>query len=801
MKTVSLLWMLIFFSTLAKAQMPMLSADGSVTVKKPEASFTFTPYSRNVVKVVMQPNGYKTNEAISDAVMAKPINSVAKVNSARDADYVISLGNVQFVSKGDTFFFGNKRNAFLANGMENGDYKGFRFVMSDGEKIFGGGERALPQNRRGYKFNLYNGPAYGYGLGQENLNYSVPVLTSSNNYALFFDNPSKGYVDIGKTAGEILEYGACSNQLNFFLIVGKSYEEILLSYHALTGTQPLPPRYAMGNFQSRFGYTSEKDLMDIKTKMKETEVPMDAVIIDLFWFGDSIKGTLGNLSWVNKKAWPNPAKMIGGLRRDGIKTILITEPFIVDSTLNYTISKKYHAVDSSGKPFLIKNFYFGKAGLIDMFRKDSRDWFWTKYQEQMRIGVDNWWGDLGEPETHPSDVFHNLKDLGFKRMFKADEVHNLYGHYWTKMLFEKYAAFYPDKRLFSLNRSGFAGTQRYGIIPWTGDVGRNWSGLQAQMPVLLGMSMSGVPYVHSDAGGFAGGEKDEELYVRWLQFAQYTPIFRPHGTELTTKDPGAISFPSEPALHPQPYIGIVKKVVENRYSLLPHNYTLAYQQSVLGKPLISPLYYYFGSDSNSYKVEDEYMWGSDMLIAPVTQKGATSRRIYLPQGKWYNYATMLPKQGGYWFTDSADLEHIPVYAKEGSFIVTNNTSIQNTDKYNTSDITVTYFPSEKFSDYMLYDDDGFTNKTIEKNQFEIITFETTGWGKEGKIIIRSNGRSFIGKPVKRKIVLAIPDISKQPAAVMINGKASDGNIWDEELHVLKVPLTFTGDTLEVMVKE
>jgi len=202
--------------------------------------------------------------------------------------------------------------------------------------------------------------------------------------------------------------------------------------------------------------------------------------------------------------------------------------------LNYDPSKKFQAVDSAGQPYVLTDFYFGNGGLLDLFREDSKDWFWNKYQPQIKKGVAGWWGDLGEPEKHPSDMYHNLKDLGFKRLFKADEVHNVFGHYWNKMLFDKYAKEYPDVRLFNLNRTGFAGSPRYGIFPWSGDVGRNWSGLQAQLPVMIGMSMSGVPYIHADAGGFGGGDGDKELYTRWLQFATFTPVFRPHGTALGT---------------------------------------------------------------------------------------------------------------------------------------------------------------------------------------------------------------------------------------------------------------------------
>ncbi len=798
-----LLILLAFYSAITFslcAQMPVVNSDGSISIEKNNAKFTLTPFGRSVIKVTMLPNSYKSNEAISDAVMAKPVKSAVKVASATNADYVVSLGTIKLTARGDTFYFGKNGDAVIAETLSDGEFKGFRFLLAQGEKIYGSGERALPLDRRGYKLNLYNGPWYGYGMGADNLNYCVPFITSSNNYALFFDNPSKGYLDIGKTNSNILEYGALSNELNFYLIEGNSNEEILAAYHSLTGTQPMPPRYVMGNFMSRFGYVSESQLTEIKQQMLDAKIPFDAVIIDLFWFGNTVQQTLGNLKWINKKAWPNPTKMIAGLKNEGIKTILITEPFFIDSSLNYKASTKYNAVDSAGKPYLINDFYFGKAGLIDIFRKDSRTWFWSKYKAQMNIGVDNWWGDLGEPEKHPSAAYHNLKDLGFKRMFKADEVHNLYGHYWTKMLYEKYALEYPNKRLFTLNRSGFAGTQRYGIIPWTGDVGRNWSGFQAQMPIILGMSMSGVPYVHSDAGGFSNADKDEELYIRWLQFAQYTPIFRPHGTEIATVDPGLNNFPSEPALHPEPYKSIAKSIVDNRYALLPHNYTLAYQQSITGKPLISPLYYNFPNDTTARNVQDEYMWGGDMLVAPVTEKGASSRNIYLPKGKWYSYSTYTITQGGSWFKAVADMQTIPVFVKEGSFIVTNNTWLANTVKYNTSDITVTYYPSEKYSDYTLYDDDGNTNKSIEKKLFELITFETTGWEKETKITIRSNGGNFAGKPKLRLINLVIPGLQKTPASVSINGKLSTDVSWSENPNLLTIKLSFTGDTKEILVK-
>ena len=293
-------------------------------------------------------------------------------------------------------------------------------------------------------------------------------------------------------------------------------------------------------------------------------------------------------------------------------------------------------------------------------------------------------------------MYHNLKDLGFKRLFKADEVHNIYGHYWDKMLFDKYAKEYPDVRLFNLNRSGYAGSPRYSIFPWSGDVGRNWDGLKAQLPVMIGMSMSGVPYIHADAGGFGGGEvHDEELYTRWLQFATFTPIFRPHGTALGDADPNAKDIPSEACFYPEPYKSIVRRYINLRYTFLPYNYTLAYEEAKFGKPLVRPLFYYDNADSNLFKVQDEYFWGDNILVAPVLEKGATERKIYLPESNWYNFFTDEKIEGKKWVTEKIDINNIPVFVKEGSFIPMFESvlPVKNTRDYTGKNITIKYYPS------------------------------------------------------------------------------------------------------------
>lgn len=753
------------------------------TFKTENGTWSVTGFNEHVTKLVFQPKQYLTNENITAAVIAKP--AFVKVDAQALAGDGMMVGFV---------------NKLIVEYAATEGYKGFRVKLQPTEKIFGGGERALPMNRRGLRFPLYNNPWYGYGEGADALNFSVPFFTSSEGYALFFDNASKGYADIGKTTADIFEAGFVSGELNVYVITGKDYKEILSAYYKLTGTQPMPPRWAFGNFQSRFGYTSEQQAKEINQKMIDEKIPQDAIIFDLFWFGDSIQKTLGNLDWINKTKWPNPAGMIKDFKKKNINTILITEPFILEKTKKYEESKKYFAVDSSGKPFRLTDFYFGYGGLLDVFRKDASDWIWNNhYKKQIKNGVAAWWTDLGEPEKHPSAIMHNLKSLGYQRMFSADEVHNAYGHYWNKMLFENYAKDYPNQRLFHLNRSGFSGSQRFSIFPWSGDVSRSWSGLKAQLPLMLGMSMSGIPYIHADAGGFAGGEGDNELYVRWLEFASFTPIFRPHGTALYEVDKNAFSFPSEPALIGEPYKNYAKAVVKMRYGMLPYNYTLAYLQATKGVPLVAPLYYYFSNDTAVYNVSDEFMWGENILVAPVIEKNVAQRNVYLPAGYWYANNSNEMLSGNQNIVAAAPIDNIPFYVKAGSFIVTSAASeAMNTTEDKADKLVVSYYFTKENSSTELYNDDGESKNAIASKQYQLIRFAKTG-NSNLSFVVKSTG-AYKGMPTSRQLHFKLYGVTVKVGKLFVNHQFITNLSKDGDTGTFNFKLNFSGKSLLIEIK-
>jgi oligosaccharide 4-alpha-D-glucosyltransferase len=357
--------------------------------------------------------------------------------------------------------------------------------------------------------------------------------------------------------------------------------------------------------------------------------------------------------------------------------------------------------------------------------------------------------------------------------------------------------------LFSLNRSGFAGSQRYSIFPWTGDVSRSWSGFRAQLPILLGMSMSGVPYVHSDAGGFAGGEGDNELYVRWLQFAAFTPIFRPHGTALYEKDTAAFSFPSEAALIDTPYREYAKLAISLRYMLMPYNYSLAYQQAKFGKPLMAPLYYYFANDTTAIKIQDEYMWGENILVAPVLEKAASERKVYLPEGKWQDISNKTI-EGGKWITVPLRMEFIPIFIREGGFVPAmipkQEVDLNNVSKYNTASAFLGFFPSSTLSSFEWYEDDGTSKNSIASGNFTRITCSGKEEGSRVKVSITPSNDRYL----KKEVTVSVSGFQLIPKSVIVNGKemsvvAQDPSQWNLHTTISKDVASWISDTESVQL--
>lgn len=722
-----------------------------LTINTAANSIAIQPYSDQMFRVSLLPAG-SVNPDTSFSVIMQPAYSNPVLSDFPD-HLEFDAGNFKvLVSKFPlrlSFIYNNDTLLKDASGIfQSGESSGTGFQLKAGEHIYGTGSRAIDIDRNGKKLTSYNTAQYGYSNGAQTLNINIPFVISSNGYGLYFDNYSPGTWDIGSANAGVLQYIAESGALTYFVITGSNNETILDNYTDLTGKQPLPPRWALGYIQSKYGYQNETEARNIVNLMRQNDFPLDALVLDLYWFGSP--STMGNLNWDYTK-WPQPVDMMHDFDSLGIKTICITEPYITQNSSNYsfTNSNGLLATNASGNSYVIGNFWAGSAGLLDMFSSGSQDWMWNYYNNRIGEGVSGWWCDLGEPENHPQEIYHSIG--------KARTVHNVYSLIWAEFLAEKYAQFHPDQRLFNLIRSGYAGMQRYSTFPWSGDIQRSFSGLQAQIPIMLGDAMSGIGYMHSDLGGFTGGGQNEELYVRWLEFGSFCPIMRAHGEGV----------PTEPVYYSTNAKNIIRKFSKLRHQLTPYNYSLAYENSVKGLPLARPLDFYEPQNEQLANINDEYLWGENFLVAPVMNEGQTSRSVTLPSGTWINFWNNQAFTGNATITASAALDAMPLYVKAGSFIPM-VPSLNSLATYNTDTLIVKYYadntaPNSSFS---LYDDDGKDPQALANSQFQLIRFDGTVSTNEVKVSLSKTGDGFTGVPAKRALYFQVQRILSAPSTVL-----------------------------------
>jgi oligosaccharide 4-alpha-D-glucosyltransferase len=666
----------------------------------------------------------------------------------------------------------------------NDSIKGFRMKLQADEKLLGGGERVLGMDRRGKRLRLYNQASYGYQSHADLMYYSLPVVLSSRKYMLVFDNVADGWLDLGKTDTDILQFDAEGGRMSYVVVAGDGYRNLTENYVETTGYQPMPPRWALGNISSRMGYKSQKEVEQVVAQYKKEGFPLDAMVLDLYWFGPDLQGHMGNLEW-DRKAFPQPEQMMSKLKKEGVKTILITEPFVLKNSGKYAecASQNLLGLDSLAQPYIF-DFYFGTTALLDIFKPETKDWFWGIYKKHTLSGVDGWWGDLGEPEMHPDDLLHVNG--------KANIVHNAYGHEWAKTVFDGYQKDFSETRPVILMRSGFVGSQRYGMIPWSGDVSRSWEGLQSQVEISLQMGLQGLAYMHSDLGGFAGNYKDAELYTRWLQYGVFQPVYRTHAQS---------DVPPEPIFWDKQTKEITRQFIKLRYAFLPYIYTMVYENSALGTPLMRPLFY---MDDNRALIDNKntYLWGDNFLVSPVTQKGVREWKVTLPKGcNWFNYFTGELVEGGQEVMVPVSINNIPVFVKGGSFIPMVE-PVDNMEEYSTENLILHYYydSSLKQSEGFMYEDDGKTNNSWKNNQFEKLFFKSVNKKDGFSVVVTREAFDYEGKPEGREITLVIHNIQEEPKEVKIND-TNISFIYHKEKQQFSLHTEMKGsEKVEIMIK-
>jgi alpha-glucosidase (family GH31 glycosyl hydrolase) len=786
---------LVFAENSTRQFVSVASLKNGVQVTVNDGNYFFYSYSSKIIETTFVPFGEVKNEESHAVLISKELSEFTLSTTDNEIKFSKPAGIEVRIQKSpfkiSYWYKGNELISEKNGYQKTSELEKIDFNLTKDEVLYGGGARALGMNRRGNRLQLYNRAHYGYEEKAELMNYCLPMMLSNKVYAVHFDNGAIGYLDLDSKKNNTLSYETISGRKTYQIIAGDDWKDLVEQYTFLTGRQPMPPRWAFGNFASRFGYHSEAEARKVVDQFRKDSIPLDAIIFDLYWFGKEIQGTLGNLEFY-KDSFPNPTKMISDFRAQQVKTVLITEPFILTTSKkwNEAVAKKLLGTDSLGKPFTY-DFYFGNTGLLDIYQPHVRTWFWDVYKDLANKGLKGFWGDLGEPEVHPSKLLHGAKT--------ADQVHNIYGHDWARLISEGYKKDFPLERPFILMRAGYSGTQKYGIIPWSGDVNRTWGGLKPQVEISLQMGLQGIAYMHSDLGGFAGNNDEPELYTRWLQYGVFQPIFRPHAQEEVA---------SEPIFKDEKTKALAKKSIELRYQLLPYNYSLAFENHTKGTPLMRPV---FMEEKNSKYTEtktNQYFWGDAFLVSPITEKESSGKKLAVDfplNTYWYDFSNgkliteFVQTENSKSTFITVQAENIPVFVKAGSFIPM-SAAIQSTEEYKPQNVLLHFYdhPSVSNSDGMWYEDDGLTADAYEKGLFNLLKLENKRSKRFSEITFnleKGNEQMQLISSFKFEVHFS----ENPPKKVKINGKKTKVEV-NVNKNYFSVPLSIQGNTTNVKIK-
>jgi len=546
--------------------------------------------------------------------------------------------------------------SFSANG--NGYYRiEQQFRAYAGEQLFG-----LGQHQHG----RLDQKGIVLDLEQSNAEVSIPFLVSSRGYGVLWNNPAVGRVELGGTGTRWVADSA--RHIDYWLTVG-SPVEIAAQYADATGHAPAFPAWAAGFWQSKLRYGTQDELLAVAREHKRRGLPLSVIVCDFFHWPH-----LGDWRF-EPSEWPDPRAMVRELDDMGIKLMVSVWPSVSTLSGSYTemLRDGLFVATERGTPFHTEfpdrcasvpppvSFY-------DATNPEARAYLWRKLRENYHdLGIDVFWLDACEPEIDPGQTENLRLHAG-----PGPAVINRYPLDHARGVYEGMRDEGAEEVL-TLCRSAWAGSQRYGAAVWSGDIAPTFEALAAQIPAGLNMAISGIPWWTADIGGFHGGDPDDpdyrELVIRWFQYGLWCPIFRLHGhrepcTELTA---GLTGGPNEVWSFGDQAYGIISALLRVRERLTPYVLAQMHGAATTGVPPMRPIWFDYPQDERAWKVEDEFLFGPDVLVAPVAELGARVRHVYLPAGvNWQDAATGAVLPGGDGYDVDAPLERIPVFIREGA---------------------------------------------------------------------------------------------------------------------------------------
>jgi alpha-D-xyloside xylohydrolase len=506
-------------------------------------------------------------------------------------------------------------------------------------------------------------------LVQRNTEVSIPFLVSSQGYGLLWNHPGIGRVELGTTVTRWVS--EATHQWDYWITAADQPADIVRAYSEVTGRAPLMPGWASGFWQCKLRYKTQDELLGIAREYKRRGLPLSVIVIDYFhWTRQG--------EWrFYPEEWPDPAAMVAELDQLGVKLMVSIWPTVNPASENYREMEDLGLLvgNERGIGVQLPIWDRGESGralmtFYDATSPDARRYIWAKVKEgYYKYGIKTWWLDACEPELRPEQPENLRYHLG-----PGAEVSNIYPMLHAKGFYDGMRA-EGEEEILALCRSAWAGSQRYGALVWSGDIDSTFEDLRRQIPAGLNIGLSGIPWWTTDIGGFKNGDitspSFRELIVRWFQFGVFCPVFRLHGirepgTMVGSEQTGA---PNEVWSFGDEAYAIIRQLLFLRERLRPYVMEQMRVAHETGLPPMRPLFLDFPADPVSWETEDQFLFGSDVLVAPVVTEGARERRVYLPAGPggttWQDAWTGAEYQGGGWITAPAPLDTIPVFLRAG----------------------------------------------------------------------------------------------------------------------------------------
>jgi alpha-glucosidase len=647
------------------------------------------------------------------------------------------------------------QDATQGMGWREGAVAGWKQIEAD-EHFYGFGERTglldqLAKVRTNWTFDCLD-----YDVLTDNMYQAIPffmALRPGVGYGLFFNTTFWSQFDIGAEQSGTWRMETQGSELDYYIIYGPEPAKILNTYTQLTGRMPLPPRWSLGYQQCRWSYESDAVVRELAREFRQRCIPCDVIFLDI----DYMDG-YRVFTWSPKRFGDAP-QLLRELIQDGFQVVTIIDPGV-----KYEPEADYSVFDEG-----LKNNYFvrktngqlfhgyvwpDKAVFPDFMRSEVRDW-WGNWQKSLTsLGVAGIWNDMNEPALDDRP----FGDPGNKIWFPLDapqgpadervthaETHNLYGLMMAQASYQGLERLRPTERSFVLTRSGYAGIQRWSAV-WTGDNQSLWEHLEMSLSMLCNLGLSGVAFVGADIGGFAGNAT-AELFARWMQVGMLYPLMRSHSAMSTAQH--------EPWVFGDKVEQICREYIELRYRLLPYIYTLFWDATNTGAPILRPLLYHFPNDPQTYSLSDQVMLGSSLLAAPVYRPGVESRVVYLPEGRWYDWWSGEVFNGPTHILADAPIERMPLYVRAGSIIPT-APIMQYVDEHPLEQLTLWVWKGT--GEFTLYEDDGrtFDYKT---GAYCTTTYRVRTQGQQ--TIVEIGVRQGNWTPPEREVLVELVGVGEQ----------------------------------------